>query len=195
MIAGYAFARKQRSSSIDGDDSHAYSASPSRSEPGTSGPPDWVRRVTPQENRSVPTHDAMGTRERREGRPWPGKGALLWIGSSDRLQQCPSVKYHASKSKLRTNYMSDEWDAIGFVISSQYRVAVLRRLSDGPATPSRIADDADFAIPHISRALNDLRQRALVELLVPEDRKKGRVYGITEKGNELWSQMNTQNLV
>lgn len=91
--------------------------------------------------------------------------------------------------------MNDEWDSIGFVISSQYRVAVLRRLADGPATPSRIAADADFAIPHISRALNDLRDRSLVELLVPEDRKKGRVYGITEEGNELWNQMKTKNLV
>lgn len=91
--------------------------------------------------------------------------------------------------------MSNDWDVIGFVISSQYRIAVLRRLADGPATPSRIAEDADLAIPHISRALNDLREHSLVELLVPESRKKGRVYGITERGRELWDQMETKNLV
>lgn len=91
--------------------------------------------------------------------------------------------------------MTDEWDVIGFVISSRYRIAVLRRLADGPATPSHIAEDAELAIPHISRALNNLRERSLVELLVSEDRKKGRVYGITDRGQTVWDQMETQNLV
>ena len=91
--------------------------------------------------------------------------------------------------------MNDKWDAIGFVISSRYRIAVLRRLADGPATPSQIAEDAELAIPHISRALNVLRERSLVELLVSEDRKKGRVYGITDRGQRIWERMKTENLV
>src|SRR6056297_561832 len=81
--------------------------------------------------------------------------------------------------------MNSDWDDVSFVISSQYRIAVLRRLSDGPATPSRIADDADLGIAHISRALQGLRERDLVELLVSEDRRKGRVYGITELGGQV----------
>lgn len=91
--------------------------------------------------------------------------------------------------------MTEEWDEIGFVISSRYRVAVLRRLADGPATPSQLATDSGLAIAHISRALRGLRERDLVELLVPEDRKKGRVYGITERGEEVWSQIQSKNLV
>jgi DNA-binding transcriptional ArsR family regulator len=91
--------------------------------------------------------------------------------------------------------MNEEWDEIGFVISSRYRVAVLRRLSDGPATPSQLASDSGLAIAHISRALRGLRERDLVELLVPEDRKKGRVYGITERGEEVWAQIQSKNLV
>lgn len=91
--------------------------------------------------------------------------------------------------------MSDEWDQIGFVISSDYRVSVLGRLADGPATPSQIADHADIGIAHVSRALKDLREHGLVELLVPEDRKKGRVYGITSDGTAIWSQIESQNLV
>ncbi|WP_435346389.1 ArsR family transcriptional regulator [Haloarchaeobius sp. HRN-SO-5] len=91
--------------------------------------------------------------------------------------------------------MSDEWNAIGFVISSSYRVTVLRRLNEGPATPSQIANDEDIAITHVSRALNELGDRDLVELLVPENRRKGRVYGITETGEHIWNQMETQNLV
>jgi len=91
--------------------------------------------------------------------------------------------------------MTEEWDEIGFVISSRYRVAVLKRLAEGPATPSQLATDSGLAIAHISRALRGLRDRSLVELLVSEDRKKGRVYGVTEKGEEIWDQIQAKNLI
>lgn len=91
--------------------------------------------------------------------------------------------------------MSDEWNAIGFVISSNYRVTVLGQLNEGPATPSQIANDADVAITHVSRALNELKERDIVELLVPESRRKGRVYGVTEKGERIWEQIEAQNLL
>lgn len=91
--------------------------------------------------------------------------------------------------------MTEVWDEIGFVISSRYRVAVLERLAQGPATPSQIATDSELAIAHISRSLRRLRERDLVELLVSEDRKKGRVYGITDRGDQIWSQIQTKNML
>ena len=91
--------------------------------------------------------------------------------------------------------MNDDWDEIGFIISSKYRVAVLRRLVEGPATPSKIAEDEDTSIASVSHALRQLRDRSLVELLVDEDRRKGRVYGITERGEELWKQICNRELV
>lgn len=91
--------------------------------------------------------------------------------------------------------MSADWDEISFVISSSYRVAVLRRLASSPATPSQIATDADCSIAHVSRALHELRERSLVDLLVSEDRKKGRVYGITEPGRSVWNRIEAENLV
>lgn len=91
--------------------------------------------------------------------------------------------------------MSDDWEAIGYVISSRYRVAVLRRLAESPATPSQIAKDADLAITHISRSLSELREKSVVELLVPEERTKGRVYGVTDKGERIWQEIQSQNLV
>ncbi|AQL44783.1 transcriptional regulator (plasmid) [Halorientalis sp. IM1011] len=90
--------------------------------------------------------------------------------------------------------MNPDWNEVSFVISSQYRVAVLRRLSEGPATPSQIATDADLGIAHISRALQGVRERDLVELLVSEDRRKGRVYGITEEGSQVWEQIESEEL-
>lgn len=91
--------------------------------------------------------------------------------------------------------MTDKWDHIGFVISSQYRVAVLRRLAEGPATPSGIADDEGIGIAAVSHALTSLRDRGFVELLVSEDRRKGRVYGITEEGEQLWGEICGQGLL
>lgn len=91
--------------------------------------------------------------------------------------------------------MTVDWDEVGYVISSTYRVAVLRQLADGPATPTSIATDADQPLAHISKALQDLRSRSFVELLVSEDRKKGRVYAITDHGEVVWTTIETENLL
>ena len=90
--------------------------------------------------------------------------------------------------------MSPDWEVVGYVISSTYRVEVLRRLTDSPAPPSTIATDTGCDISHVSRALQDLRDRGLVDLLVPESRRKGRIYGITEEGYEVWGTIESQNL-
>lgn len=90
--------------------------------------------------------------------------------------------------------MTTDWDVIGYVISSDHRVVVLGRLAEGPATPTRIAEDVELSVSHVSRALGSLRQKDLVELLVPEDRRKGRVYGITSSGEEVWNDISAKDL-
>jgi DNA-binding transcriptional ArsR family regulator len=90
--------------------------------------------------------------------------------------------------------MTNDWDTVGFVVSSRYRIVVLRRLAEGPASPSTIAADADVAISHVSRALSELREYSLVELLVPEPRKKGRIYGLAESGEEVWERIESAGL-
>ncbi|WP_411966389.1 ArsR family transcriptional regulator [Haloferax sp. YSMS24] len=86
------------------------------------------------------------------------------------------------------------WDDVGFVISSRYRVDVLERLDEGPATPTQIASDAKQPVAHVSRALQELRERSIVELLVPEDRTKGRVYGIADDAEGLWTVIEDQQI-
>lgn len=88
-----------------------------------------------------------------------------------------------------------DWDAIGYVISSKYRVAVLRNLSSGPATPTTIADESGLGITHISRALRRLEERDVVELIVPEDQQKGRLYALTESGEEAWEEITVMDLL
>lgn len=90
--------------------------------------------------------------------------------------------------------MTPDWDVVGYVISSDHRTKVLGRLAEGPATPTQIATDVDLSVTHVSRALSSLRDRDLVELLVPEDRRKGRVYGITSGGSEAWETIQAQDL-
>lgn len=77
-----------------------------------------------------------------------------------------------------------DMELVSEVIASKYRKQVGKALQDGPKTPSRIADYYNDAtdMAHISRALQQLREGGVVDLLVPDDRKKGRIYGLTERG-------------
>jgi len=75
-------------------------------------------------------------------------------------------------------------DSVAAIVSSQYREYAVAALQDGPKTPTKVVefhnDEVDMA--HISRALGDLRDMGVVDLLVPEERKKGRIYGLTNDG-------------
>jgi DNA-binding MarR family transcriptional regulator len=75
-----------------------------------------------------------------------------------------------------------DYEAASTITSSIYRQAAMSVLSEGAATPTQIAAATDHDISHISRALTDLTDRDLVELVVPEDTKKGRLYALTEAG-------------
>jgi DNA-binding transcriptional ArsR family regulator len=72
-------------------------------------------------------------------------------------------------------------DPVSFVISSSYRVAVLDRLADGPATSTHIASDTEVRIPYVSRALGRLRERSFVELLVADNRRQRRLTALPIK--------------
>lgn len=91
---------------------------------------------------------------------------------------------------MSTDLEPDErpWEAIGWLTSSQYRRDVLQDLvGNGPATPKELHDATGHSMASISHALSQLRERGHVDLLVSEDRRKGRIYGATEQGGELAS--------
>jgi len=90
--------------------------------------------------------------------------------------------------------MSSQWDTIGFVIASKYRLAVLAALTDGPSTTTEIADSRDLSPSHVSRALGRLRNQSLVELTVPEEQRKNREYDLTDKGEQAWEQIQRAGL-
>ena len=100
-----------------------------------------------------------------------------------------SFIYACSLYLLAMSAQETDWDAVAFVISSRYRKEALEALGEQPQIPSEIGKSE---IAHISRALQDLREEGLVDLLVSEDRKKGRVYGLTEKGREVFDNIESR---
>lgn len=86
--------------------------------------------------------------------------------------------------------MDDIWNLVGYVRSSQYRDDTVRFLFDaGPSMPSELSDRTGHALPHVSRALSQLREREIVALLVPEDTRRGRIYGLTDAGESVAEQL------
>lgn len=78
-----------------------------------------------------------------------------------------------------------DYDGIGYVTSSSYRQSVLEAINGQPKTPVQIAEACDYSITHVSRSLGELRDQGFVDLLVPEERTKGRFYGVTDRGREI----------
>ena len=91
--------------------------------------------------------------------------------------------------------MSNAGADAGYILSSKHRTAVVRRLYDSPAIPKTIKDDTDREYSRVSEALGDLRDEGIVELLTPDERKKGRLYSLTERGKEAWEFMLANDMV
>ena len=86
---------------------------------------------------------------------------------------------------------SERRELIGFVLRSPNRRAILQYfLHNGSGFPSDVAEETGINLPHVSRSLSELQNRDLVDLLVPEDQKKNRLYDITERGIAIldWTQ-------
>lgn len=76
-----------------------------------------------------------------------------------------------------------DWTAVTCLVSSNHRKEVAEILQEnGHLTPTAISDRGSLPPTHVSRALNGLRDEDLVELLVPESTRKGRIYALTDAG-------------
>lgn len=81
-----------------------------------------------------------------------------------------------------------DWDKYGHVKASKYRKNIVLLLSEKPKTPKEIAGETDYYLSHVSNTLRDLTEKKVVRCLT-EDRKKGRIYGLTEEGEEIADQI------
>lgn len=75
-----------------------------------------------------------------------------------------------------------DYDKVSTVLASKYRDDTLAALTGGAKTPARIAAETGHEITHVSRALTELRDIELVELLTSEQTQKGRLYAMTDEG-------------
>jgi DNA-binding MarR family transcriptional regulator len=78
-----------------------------------------------------------------------------------------------------------DYNGVSGIVASKYRTDVVLSLLNGPKMPSEIADEHNHDQAHVSRAITELADMDVAELLVSEDTKKGRLYGLTENGQEL----------
>ena len=87
--------------------------------------------------------------------------------------------------------LSDEMlTEISYVQISSYRTKVMKSLDDGEVLiPTQIARNSDIRPNHISKVLAELKAHELVECINPEV-GKGRLYRLTDKGNELVKNIN-----
>ena len=76
------------------------------------------------------------------------------------------------------------WEKYGYVTASSYRTKALKSLDGETKIPSQIARDTGLKPNHISKTLSELKEQELIECINPEV-KKGRLYRLTDKGNEL----------
>jgi predicted transcriptional regulator len=75
---------------------------------------------------------------------------------------------------------TDILDVVAYVTGSGYRETVVEALQDSPKQPSVIAEEADVARSHISRALSELSEKSVVQSHSENSRAK--LYSLTDLG-------------
>lgn len=73
---------------------------------------------------------------------------------------------------------------IAYVLSSTYRLKVVKVLHENMSFPSKIAKKSGIRLNHISKVLKDLKDNNIVECINPEVRK-GKLYRLTDKGEKI----------
>lgn len=72
----------------------------------------------------------------------------------------------------------------GYVIISTYRYKTVESLKEDVKTPTQISSETGIRSNHISKVLKELKEKGIAEC-INEDYKKGRLYRLTEVGNEI----------
>ena len=73
--------------------------------------------------------------------------------------------------------------ALSLLKSSDYRHKIIEAIGNDTLTPSEIAAKTKLRLNHVSMFLRELKENHLVKCL-NEDRRKGRLYELTELGKD-----------
>lgn len=74
---------------------------------------------------------------------------------------------------------------VSYLKSSKYRTNIVILLHDSIMTPAEIQQKLEIRLNHVSLHLRELKEKDIVVCL-NEDAKKGRLYQLSELGNELY---------
>jgi len=75
------------------------------------------------------------------------------------------------------------WKLCSYVIRGKNRRRVFLAL-ESPKTPTQLSKELKIHLPHVSRSLNELESRKLVECLTPAE-KVGRIYRLSGEGRRV----------
>lgn len=75
---------------------------------------------------------------------------------------------------------------IALIKASRYRNSILFSIGYNIKTPSEISKEVNIRINHVSKVLKELKNENIVKCL-NEERTKGRLYQLTEEGEEILS--------
>lgn len=81
-----------------------------------------------------------------------------------------------------------DFEELGWVKASEYRKRVIESLEEKPQTPKDLSNKTDYYLSHVSKTLKELVEHEMAECLTP-DRKKGRLYRLTEKGEKIYQEL------
>ena len=76
------------------------------------------------------------------------------------------------------------WEKLGYVLASEYRIKIIRILKNGPQRPKDIALGTGMYLSHVSNILKGLQEKGLVRCLTPR-LKRGRLYSLTDEGKKV----------
>ena len=76
-----------------------------------------------------------------------------------------------------------KWEDVSYIISSNYRKSILQNLTN-PTMPSKLSRELNINKTHISRGLNELEKKKMIECLTNKV-NKGKLYMITDYGKEI----------
>lgn len=82
--------------------------------------------------------------------------------------------------------------AISLVKASKYRQHIVMMLHNTIFTPAEIQQKLDIRINHVSLYLKELKEANIV-ICLNEDTKKGRLYTLSDLGNELYGYITSSN--
>lgn len=78
-------------------------------------------------------------------------------------------------------------EKLSYVMSSRQREKVLASIFPGPKTPAQIAKETELRLPHVSRALSELRRAELAVCL--NAARRGKLYGPSETGRLVFEEI------